>query len=178
MVKKSDQKGRSKKAKPQKKAAPKVEKARQRPTRYSKAVADKIFDLIRQGESLHTILKDESMPDKATFYRWLALPSMQTLRDNYARACEARADAFAEQLDQLADEALEEVKNHADNPKLAAAIVQTFKMKADNRKWTAARMKPKKYGDKIDVTSDNKPLERSVTIFDMRPAKPGTKKGD
>jgi transposase-like protein len=60
--------------------------------------------------------------------------------DQYARALAIRAD---EQFDEM-DEIVDTVK--ADPVEIAKA-----KLKVDTRKWTLARMNPRKYGDKVQV---------------------------
>lgn len=39
------------------------------------------------------------------------------------------------------------------------------RLKIDARKWVVARMLPKKYGDKIDITTDNKPIN-NISLTD------------
>jgi len=48
----------------------------------------------------------------------------------------------------------------------------------DTLKWNMSRMNAKRYGDKLDVTSGDKPLERSVAVFDMRSTAKGKKPKD
>lgn len=46
--------------------------------------------------------------------------------------------------------------------------VQRSKLRVDARKWVAAKLKPKKYGDKIDVTSGNEPVKMDETAVAAR----------
>jgi hypothetical protein len=148
-----------------------------RPTRYTKKLGDEICAQIAEGKSLRTVCASEKMPDKATVFRWLRLPSMKDFCDQYARACEARADAFAEDLLDIADDASNDYMEVMDKDgevigyKVNGEAVLRSKLRSDNRKWLMARMQPKKYGEKVDVTSDNKPI-KSVAIFDMRSGQP------
>ena len=43
--------------------------------------------------------------------------------------------------------------------------MQAVKLKADNLKWSMSKMKPKKYGDKVDVTSDGKAIKGNTLIL-------------
>ena len=45
------------------------------------------------------------------------------------------------------------------------AAVQRDRLKVDTRKWLLAKMHPKKYGDKIDMTSGNEPLKQNLNIL-------------
>jgi hypothetical protein len=129
-----------------------------RPTRYTKKLGDEICARISEGMSLRKVCEDEKMPDKSTVFRWFRLPSLSAFRDQYAHAKKESADAMAEDLQDIADDAINEVKKLADDSKLAGAIVQAHKLKADNLKWTMARNQPKKYGERINVaTEDDEP---------------------
>lgn len=70
--------------------------------------------------------------------RWLA--EREDFRQDYARAREAKADADA---DGISDIAARTLKGEYDPQAARVAI--------DAMKWAAAKMQPKKYGDKIDV---------------------------
>lgn len=41
--------------------------------------------------------------------------------------------------------------------------VQRSRLRIETRKWLMAKMKPKKYGEKLDMTSDGKPVSFVVT---------------
>lgn len=40
--------------------------------------------------------------------------------------------------------------------------IQRSKLRVDTRKWLMAKMKPKRYGDKLDVTTDGKALPAPI----------------
>lgn len=111
-----------------------------RPPIYSDEIADEICSRLSQGESLRQILKDDHMPGHTTVYKWLR--ENRAFADNHARA---RAD----QADTLADEIIEIADNATDYNKA--------RLRVDARKWVAAKLKPKKYGDRqiIDVESES-----------------------
>lgn len=74
------------------------------------------------------------MPTKTTVYRWLA--SNPTFRDLYARAKEEQAESLADEIVSIADD-------ETDDP-------QSRRVRVDARKWVAARLLPRKYGDRIE----------------------------
>jgi hypothetical protein len=125
-----------------------------RPSDFTKEMADKICSLLSEGKSLRTVCLADEMPDASTVFRWLR--EREDFRKQYASAKEESADAQNEMLLDLGDEAIELAQGV--DPKASGAVVQAVKLKADNLKWHMSKMKPKKYGDKIDVTSDNKPI--------------------
>jgi hypothetical protein len=71
----------------------------------------------------------------------------------YEKAVESRADRLAEEILELADE---KMPDGLEGP-LASAWVQQKRMQVDARKWVASKLKPKVYGDRIDVAvTDNR----------------------
>ncbi len=64
-----------------------------RPTDYNDALGERICSNIADGESLRSICRDEDYPDRATVFRWLAIPDHIWFRDQCALAREASADA-------------------------------------------------------------------------------------
>ena len=134
-----------------------------RPTVFTRQVADIICIRISEGESLKSITLDEEMPDRATVYRWLAADP--AFCDMYTRAREDQADTLADEIMAIADEtpdlnpildkhgALIEIQLHS-------AYIQWQKQRIDARKWTAMKLKPKKYGDRLVHAGDaENPLE-------------------
>lgn len=125
-----------------------------RPTLYSQELADEICHELALGKSMRAVCREESMPDLSTVFRWLR--TNQEFCSQYASATEERTEAQNEDLLELGDEAI----NLAQivDPKASGAVVQGVKLKADNLKWVMSKMKPKKYGDKIDMTTNGKDL--------------------
>lgn len=110
-----------------------------RPSSYTDEVAADICAMIAEGRSLKSICSDEGMPHMSTVFRWLGVH--ETFRDNYARARDAQADVFADEMTDIAD--------FAD---MDAAAVAKARLQIDTRKWVASKLKPKKYGDKLGLT--------------------------
>lgn len=129
-----------------------------RPTVFTQQVANLICVRISEGESLKSITLDEEMPDRATVYRWLAADPL--FCDMYTRAREDQADTLADEIMAIADEtpdlnpildkhgALIEIQLHS-------AYLQWQKQRIDARKWTAMKLKPKKYGDRQILAGDS-----------------------
>ena len=108
-----------------------------RPSKYAKALAERICEGIAQGKSLVSVLKADGMPNYSTVTRWLQHPDREDFRKMYARAREAQADYLADELVDIADTA-------TDRDSAAAAKVRT-----DARKWVAAKLRPKVYGERV-----------------------------
>lgn len=128
-----------------------------RPSEFTEAMADAICEKIAEGESLRAICRDAEMPAKSTVFKWLT--QQQTFADQYAHAREAQADALADEICDIADDgsndwmerrredgSVDDVVNHEH--------ITRSKLRVDARKWVAAKLKPKKYGERSLVGSD------------------------
>jgi hypothetical protein len=129
-----------------------------RPTDYNQALADTICEAISEGRSLREICKEEDMPSKASIFRWLGLH--KEFSDQYARAREEQAESLADEIVHLADTASNPVMvdgiplmDSEGNPVLLAdtASIAHARLRVDARKWVASKLKPKRYGDKLDI---------------------------
>lgn len=129
-----------------------------RPTKYTTDIADKICSQIVVGRSLRSICLAEDMPDLVTIYSWLR--NHPEFLKQYDVATSERTETQQEMLLEMGDIAI----RHAENvdPKAAGAVVSAYKLKADNFKWSMSKMKPKKYGEKLDLTSDGKALPTPI----------------
>lgn len=103
---------------------------------------------------MRTVCKREDMPSAVTVFKWMR--DYPEFLKQYARAKEESADAMAEEIQDLSDEAVKMVRTGKASK--VNALVQAQKLRIESRKWLASKLKPKKYGDKVDLTSDNKPI--------------------
>ena len=110
-----------------------------------------ICEQMSLGKSLSTAIKAEGMPSYHAVM--LMVKNNPEFRTMYEKAIESRADRLAEEILELADEQMPE---GLEGP-LASAWVQQKRMQVDARKWVASKLKPKVYGDRIDVAvTDNR----------------------
>jgi len=141
-----------------------------RPAIYSSALADKICERLAEGESLVQICKDDKMPGRATVMRWLedSSPVKVEFRDKYARAREAQAEKYAAEIVEIADETVIEATYLGEEVRLdvSSAAVARNRLRVDARKWIAAKLLPKKYGDKLAIggADDLPPVQSNVTM--------------
>jgi hypothetical protein len=127
------------------------------PTTFSQHYANVICTRIAEGESLREIIKTPGMPDRSTVYDWLL--RHPEFADQYARARDEQADTLADEIIAIADEQPEviQVKDKEGNiidHKLDNAFLQWQKNRIDARKWTAMKLKPKKYGERVALAGD------------------------
>ena len=132
-----------------------------RPTDFTLELADKMCAMIAEGISVRTICLRDEMPSMQSFFTWLRI--YPDFLEQYERAKEQSAYADDEKLDETGDMAIQEAKEV--DPKAASAVVNAWKLKADNLKWAMSKKKPKKYGDKIDHTTGGEPFTLNLISY-------------
>lgn len=150
-----------------------------RPSIFTQELADKICSQLSEGVSLRTVCIPDDMPASATVFSWLR--KNEEFVKQYARAKEESSDAMAEDILDIADDGRNDwmeiqlpggVTKEIPNQE----VLQRSKLRVDTRKWIMSKMKPKKYGDKVDLTSDGKAIEGNTIVFkDFNGTPPGSK---
>lgn len=135
-----------------------------RPSTFSQETADAICQRLIEGESLRTICKAEEMPGASTVFRWLS--ENEAFREQYARAREAQADHMAEEILQIADDGSNDTYQTDDGEQVNHDVIARSRLRVDARKWLAAKMAPKKYGERLAVggSEDMPPIKQSVQV--------------
>lgn len=129
-----------------------------RPSSFTQEVADTLCERIACGESLKSICREESQPEERTVFRWLR--ASEDFRQQYARAREEMADADADAVGDIGHRVMAgEIE-----PQAARVAMDAFK-------WSAGKRNAKKYGDKIQHSSDpDNPMPAPiVTVTLVRP---------
>lgn len=106
-----------------------------------------ILNKIGEGKSVRAILREEGMPHRTTFDKWLNEDRDKI--DQYARALEERADLKFESIetDYSADP-----QRDPESGRIDSAWVALQRLKIDSKKWELSKLMPKKYGDKQETT--------------------------
>lgn len=118
-----------------------------RPSSYSDETAATICEGLLNGESLRSICLSDEMPNRSTISRWL--DENKAFATKYAHAREMQADHMDDLILDTADKCTPETAA-ADRVKIAAY------------QWRAAKLKPKVYGDKLDVTSGGEKIGAEI----------------
>lgn len=123
-----------------------------------------IHDIEINGLSLRKSLK--GFLSSSTFFQWIDEDENKAKR--YARACEARADAMFDELIDIADKQGEDVTGEDEfgNPIINHNIIARNRLQVEARKWALSKMMPKKYGDKLDVTTQGEKINLPLMTFD------------
>lgn len=136
-----------------------------RPAKYGAETRIEICKRIANGESLTAICKDEHMPYKDQVLDWLFdEPEFST---QYARAREAQAEHYLDEIIQIADDSVldTEINPESGNEVTNHDVIQRAKLRVDTRKWAMSKLAPKKYGDRITHGGDpDAPINHQVGI--------------
>lgn len=138
-----------------------------RKSTFTQDKADVICERLAGGESLRTICEDEDQPDKTTVLRWLK--NYEEFRTQYAQAREAQADALFDECLDIADNSTNDwmSRNDPENPGYAlnGEHVSRARLRIDARKWMAGKLRPKKYGEKLDLNHGTQPGDPIAEMF-------------
>jgi hypothetical protein len=104
-----------------------------------------IFDRIGAGASLTTALKE---PGISYSHAQRLIDADPALAEAYETAKKTRASRLAEEIIELSDAPIPE---HLQGVEISAWVNQK-RLQVDARKWVAAKLYPRVYGDKIDVS--------------------------
>lgn len=126
---------------------------KQRPTlrriRYTPKLFTEICNLVAQGQTLITICERADMPDRVTVYRWLQ--ESPDLYATYTHAKQIQADYYVDSMIAVID-----------NAASTRDEIERAKVKIETLKWAASKLKPRMYGDKLDITSDGERIEQPI----------------
>lgn len=119
-----------------------------RHSEYTDNLAQIVCDVIASGEPL-SVAAEIIGYSPGTIYEWLG--KYKDFSDKYALARETQADTLADQIVKLAD-----------NEQIAP---DARRIRVEARKWVAAKLKPKRYGDKVTLAGD---AENPLTMLALR----------
>jgi len=123
---------------------------------------DKVLDFIcdelaTSSKGIGSILnamksKTGDAPSYSRLMYWL--DADEALQEKYTRGKMAQADFMADELLEIADSTADEIVDQNGVSRKDGADVQHKRLRVDTRKWLASKLKPKKYGEKLDLTGE------------------------
>lgn len=117
-----------------------------RPSIYSIELADLICERLACGQSLRSICEDEKMPDRVTVIRWIAKDD--NFATKYARAREIQAHVW---VDEMYETAKSDPERNPITGAIDSASVTHIRNQVATMQWLAAKLNPKRYGDRMDM---------------------------
>ncbi len=148
-----------------------------RPSIYSKELALTICKRLSMGESLRRICQDDEMPNASTVHEWV-LEDREGFAKQYARAREIQAENMFDEILDIADDGSndfmtitkgKEAYNIEDKE-----VTNRSRLRVDSRKWYLSKVLPKKFGEKLDMTTNGKDLPVPL-LYGLRNNNSGTK---
>lgn len=134
-----------------------------------------ICDKISQGITLSEICRGEGMPSRQAVYDWMKDNEDLSLR--FARARDVGFDAIAEETLDIADDSRNDwiQRNIGDeeNPILIEQVntehIQRSKLRIETRLKLLAKWDPRRYGEKLDLTSKGEAMPASFQVSIVAP---------
>ena len=134
-----------------------------RPSDYAPELANQICDRLAGGASLRAICSANDMPGKTTVFRWLN--EHEEFRDQYARAREAQAEHWADEIIEIADDSGVDVIPEEDGRyRIDGEAIQRARLRVEARKWLMSKLAPKKYGDRVTAEHTGEVTHRVARI--------------
>lgn len=139
-----------------------------RPTIYTEELAMKILTRISLGESVKTICYDKNMPNASTVHAWV-LDDKEGFSKKYARARDIQAEVMFDDILEIADDGTNDymtvTKGKESYNVEDREVTNRSKLRVDSRKWYLSKVLPKKFGEKMDVTSDGKAIVGNTIVL-------------
>ena len=140
-----------------------------RPTKYTQKLAEEICLQLAEGKSLRTVeVENPDFPSRRSIFRWLN--KNEDFRHQYARAKEEAVEAMIEDIVDIADDGTNDymtiTKGDTEYNVEDREVTNRSRLRVDTRKWIVSKLKPKKYGDKVDITSDGKAIKGNTIVFE------------
>jgi hypothetical protein len=129
--------------------------------------AELIISLTEEGYSAPQIARQLGCTDAAIFH-WIREDGQRNggsaIAQRYARATEIRWERLAEGLIELVGRDCR-VDGKPDN-----ALVQQLRLEVDTHKWLLSKMLPRRFGDKVEITSDpDAPVVTRIELVAVHP---------
>lgn len=133
---------------------------------YDPVIADEICSQIASSsKSLKTICEQPGFPSVSAVYAWLR--TNEEFQKQYARAKDDQADYLVEEMMEIADDGRNDfVKTEKGDESYNVENKEwtnRSRLRVDTRKWIASKLKPKKYGEKIEhsgnINLSNEPIK-------------------
>lgn len=130
-----------------------------RPTQYTEALAHEICDAIRSSSlGLKKLCQaNPHWPHKSMIMQWRA--QNPSFADLYTRAKQDQIECFVDEIIEISDDSdndtvIKTDKHGNEFESCNSEWINRSRLRVDSRKWLAAKLAPKIYGDKALATSN------------------------
>lgn len=148
-----------------------------RPTKYTPELAKEICEKIAtRGAALKTICKENPhFPHLDTIYEWMK--KYPSFSEDYVKAKKQQITALVEEILEISDDSSNDTKQ-CKNGEIAcnSEWIARSRLRVDTRKWIAAKLVPKLYGDNMiarELADEIEELKLSLNVKNIRNSKDG-----
>lgn len=136
-----------------------------RPSDYTKELAIEICSWLIDGKSIASYCRQPNTPSVQTIYTWLS--THKDFLELYTRAREDQADTLADEIIDIADDGRnDKTVDEEGRVRTDQDVIARSRLRVEARKWVASKLKPKKYGDKMELSGDKEnPLIIEIVRF-------------
>lgn len=141
---------------------------RGRPSTYTDEKAQKICELTSTShKSLKTICEEVNV-SVMTVLQWLR--EIEDFAKMYAKAKDEQADYLVEELMEIADDSSKDTLIDPETGKKYENKEWTnrSRLRVDTRKWIAAKLKPRKYSERIDLNHSGEIEVKQITGMEIK----------
>lgn len=134
--------------------------------RYTEEFADAVCDEIANGNSLNSICKMEGMPGRSVVMRWRI--QHEDFDVNFARAKEWSTEALLEDILDIADDGTNDyvpdnyMEGRTPGYRVDGENINRSKLRVETRFRLMGLLKPRKYGAKVDMTTNGKDMPTPI----------------
>ena len=124
------------------------------------------------GRVLQNGWEGQTLPRYSTFMLWLE--ESPVFSERYAKAKQAQAEYMVSELLEIADDGRNDwiERNDPSNPgyRVNGEHINRSRLRVDTRKWVAAKLMPKVYGEKLETTHKFDNLDQVLGAIDGKTA--------
>ena len=139
--------------------------------RFTQEIADEICARMAAGEALTQLCRDPRMPGTAAVYRWLE--ERPSFREAYIRARIALYDHWAEETIAIADDGSNDwIARETQAGRVVMEVdrehIARSRERIAARQWLTGKLRPGKYGNKLDLNVAGQPGGAPIQYEDIR----------
>jgi hypothetical protein len=132
---------------------------------FTQEIADEVCKRMAAGETLRQVCRDKQMPPESTVRGW-AVEDVQGFAAQYTRARETLLEHWADDIVSISDDGTgDTVIDEYGKPRQNTEWINRSKLRVDTRKWLLSKLRPDKYGEKLELSGDpKKPLVPIINV--------------
>lgn len=140
---------------------------------------ERMCKYIAEGNSLNSALRQDNVPAKNTFFKWIdhtrhVEPSEELIKEcndrlnQYTRARNDMADTLFDELIDLAEDRKDvQYVDENGSVRVDSGAVAAKRLEFQAKQWSLSKMQPKKYGDKMDLTSGGEKISSAPSKIEI-----------